>query len=117
MKLSCEIINKIYEDGYTIQHYCDSDVGSSGGPLLNSIDYKVIGIHIGGGKGNQQFNLGTLIKEPIEDFKRKLNEKEPTSSIEQIKINELNHKAKFLIDGHLPDISYSIKSKLKNILI
>ena len=107
MKFSCEIINSIYEDGYTIQHYCDSDDGSSGGPLLNSIDYKVIGIHKGGAKGAQQFNLGTLIKEPIEDFKRKINEKEVANSIEQTKIKESKNVDKTLNiigEGHLPDI-------------
>ena len=107
MKYSIEIINNIYEDGYTIQHYCDSDEGSSGGPLLNSIDYKVIGIHKGGAKGTKQNNLGTLIKEPIEDFKKKMNEKESSNSIEQTKSRQSKNEDKIIktIDGgQFPDI-------------
>ena len=107
MRFSYEIINNIYEDGYTIQHYYDSDNGSSGGPLLNTIDYKVIGIHKGGAKGTQQFNLGTLIKEPIEDFKRKINDKEVVNSLEQTKSEETNYEDKilyFLGKGNFPDM-------------
>ena len=107
MRFSYEIINNIYEDGYTIQHYYDSDNGSSGGPLLNTIDYKVIGIHKGGAKENQQFNLGTLIKEPIEDFKRKINDKEVVNSLEQTKSEETNYEDKilyFLGKGNFPDM-------------
>ena len=76
MNFSNEIINRIYEDNYTIQYLCDSSEGSSGGPLINTINYKVIGIHKGGAKGDKQFNLGTLLKEPIEEFIRKINKKE-----------------------------------------
>ena len=76
MNFSNEIINRIYEDNYTIQYLCDSNVGSSGGPLINTINYKVIGIHKGGAKENKQYNLGTLLKEPIEEFIRKINKKE-----------------------------------------
>ena len=37
-------------------------LGSSGGPLINSVDYKVIGIHKGGALGSKNFNLGSIIK-------------------------------------------------------
>ena len=116
MKFSCEIINNIYEDRYTIQHLCDSDDGSSGGPLLNTIDYKVIGIHKGGAKGPQQFNLGTLIKEPIEDFKRKINEKEVANSLEQTKSKETQHVDKTLNiigEGNLSDIMNFINESVE----
>ena len=48
-------IKKVGE-GYEIQHLCDSDNGSSGGPLINSIDYKVIGIHKGASKEFAKLN-------------------------------------------------------------
>ncbi len=68
---SVEIIRNIYEDNFTIEHYCDSTYGSSGGPLINLKNCKVIGIH----KGfyNNKINLGTIIREPIEKFYEKLN--------------------------------------------
>ena len=49
-------------DDYTIRHTCDSNFGSSGGPLINSINYQIIGIHKGGAQGAKNYNLGTLLK-------------------------------------------------------
>ena len=54
-------------DDFTINHKCSTDKGSSGGPIINSLNYKVIGIHKGYKEG-KNFNLGSLIKKPIEDF-------------------------------------------------
>ena len=68
MTFSMKRIKSIYEDNYTIEHLCDSSEGSSGGPLINSMNYKVIGVHKGGAKGVKEHNLGTLIKKANEDF-------------------------------------------------
>ena len=50
---------------YDIMHYCSSEYGASGAPLLNLVNNKVIGI-------NKQtatyFNKGTLLASPINDF-------------------------------------------------
>ena len=66
-----EIIRNIREDNYTIEHYCDSTKGSSGGPLINLNNCKVIGIH----KGfyHNKINLGTILRAPIEKFYEQLN--------------------------------------------
>jgi len=69
MEFSKNIIQSIDEYSNNIQHLCDSDIGSSGGPLINSINYKVIGIHKGGAK-TQNYDVGTLLKGPIEEFKK-----------------------------------------------
>ena len=63
-----EIIKNIEEDNYIIRHFCDSDNGSSGGPLINLDNNKVLGIHKG---FNGKENLGTILREPIENFMRK----------------------------------------------
>jgi V8-like Glu-specific endopeptidase len=68
MNISIGLINYINEDKNSIEYICDSNVGSSGGPLINAINYKVIGIHKGGKKGEKNDNLGTLIVEPIKEF-------------------------------------------------
>ena len=73
MTFSEGLIKNIYEDKYSIEHLCDSRAGSSGGPLINSINYRVIGIHKGGGLGEKMYNLGTLILKPIEEFKITVN--------------------------------------------
>ena len=56
-----------------IEHSCSTEMGSSGGPLLNFINHKIIGIHKGSKK---DYNLATLIKAPIEEFNKKFKNKE-----------------------------------------
>ena len=77
MGFSNGIIKYIKDNNYTIKHLCNTTEGSSGGPIINSNNFQVIGIHKGGGK-NEQFNLGTFFKLPIKEF------------IEVIKINYQN---------------------------
>ena len=77
MNFSQGTIKYIHEDDdYNIDHVCDSDPGSSGGPLVNSVDYKVIGIHKRGVLGSKNFNLSTIIKEPIEEYKKKFSKED-----------------------------------------
>ena len=61
-------ISEIDQNNYKIKHKASTEDGSSGGPLLNCLNYKVIGIHKGGGHKN---NIGIFIKPIIEDFYRK----------------------------------------------
>ena len=60
-------IIKDIDENFTIKHSCSSQEGSSGGPLLNLLNFKVIGIHKGQNIDND-YNLGTLIKKAIENF-------------------------------------------------
>ena len=68
MKYSIGLIKNILENNYTIQHLCDSSEGSSGGPLINSLNFQIIGIHKGGAENAKNYNLGTFLKIPIEEF-------------------------------------------------
>jgi V8-like Glu-specific endopeptidase len=47
MEYSMGLIKYINEDDYTINHSCDSSGGSSGGPIINTISFQVLGIHKG----------------------------------------------------------------------
>ena len=58
------LIKNINEDNYNIQHSCDNSEGLSGGPLINPINIRVIGINRCGCNKNI-YNLGTFLKEPI----------------------------------------------------
>ena len=69
MEYSSGVIKNISLDNYNIQHYCPSEKGSSGSPIINLTNYKVIGIHKGT-KEDKNWNLGTLIKGPIDDFNK-----------------------------------------------
>ena len=65
---SNNIIERVEPDN-TIRHYCATDSGSSGSPILNLDTLKVIGIHQGADKVHQ-FNIGFMIKDPILNFNK-----------------------------------------------
>ena len=67
VKYSLGVIKNIDEDGFNIRHLCNSHTGSSGGPLICLINFKVMGIHKGF-KDKKKFNLGTLLNSPVQDF-------------------------------------------------
>ena len=61
-------IKAITLDNINILHLCNTLPGSSGGPIFNMINYKVMGIHKGA-EENKNWNLGTLLQLPIKKFK------------------------------------------------
>ena len=81
MEYSNGLIKSINEDHYTIRHLCPSSGGSSGSPIINAINFQVIGIHKGGAEGAKNYNLGTFLKEPLEEFNK----------INDININNINN--------------------------
>ena len=92
MEYSIGLIKGINENNYNIRHSCDSRRGSSGGPIINSTNFQVIGIHKGGEKG-KFYNVGILLKEPIERFNEETHKKEKkdnNNKEEYIKNNEGN---------------------------
>ena len=54
-------------NNYEIKHLCSVDHGSSGSLIINLMNNKMIGIHKQGSK-NLNYNLGTLLKFPLNDF-------------------------------------------------
>ena len=70
-KVSFGILKNIGE--HRINHLCNSDQCSSGSPLINLSNGKIIGIHIGSEK-NYKYNLGTFLKYPINDFINKFKD-------------------------------------------
>ncbi len=57
-------------EGYKFYHYCNSKPGSSGGPIFNSYNNKVYGIHLGSHK-KYDMKVGTNLKGPIMEFIKK----------------------------------------------
>ena len=86
LEYSIGLIKCINEDNYTIKHLCDSSGGSSGGPIINSFNFQVIGIHKGGALKAKNYNLGTLLKEPLEEFNHKTEDNKNTKNNENDKI-------------------------------
>ena len=60
MSVSYGMINDII-DSKEINHYCRTEEGSSGSPILSLKTFKVIGIHYGGSQ-TLKINYGTYIK-------------------------------------------------------
>ena len=86
-------ILKAFND-YNFNHLCSTHRGSSGSPILNLLSNKIIGIHHRASSKNN-FNIGTYIREPIEDFINSYNNNEIRI---KVKVNEedINNEIYFL---------------------
>ena len=72
VEFSTGIIYNIIEDNdnyNTILHFCETQFGSSGSPIINLDNYKVLGIHKGTLK-NRNYNIGTFLKIPIQELRK-----------------------------------------------
>ena len=99
MEISPGVIKLISEDNKTIEHYCDTSGGSSGSPIINKDNFQVIGVHKGA--ANKNYNLGTLLKIPVEKFNEEIkmnkinkNDIKKNNIIEENKNNNLNFEKK-----------------------
>lgn len=108
VEFSVGVIKIIFEDGYSIAHLCSTETGSSGGPLINLLNHKVIGLHKGS-KENKNFNLGTLLKIPIQEFNQKYPDK--MNNKLQMKKNTLYNKN---INNNIENKDFNV-SENKNI--
>ena len=64
-----------------IMHLCKLEEGSSGGPIINLSNNKVIGMHIGGSKHKKYFfNKGVFLKEPLDLFQKEIEVKTSLSN-------------------------------------
>ncbi len=86
---SIGVIKSFEDDNYNFNHSCLSESSSSGGPLLNFSNYKVIGINKGG-KKTENMNVGTLIKAQIDEF----NKKEKNTGDDYKEKKEINNLTK-----------------------
>ena len=56
-------------DGYKINHLCSPEKGSTGSPIINLDNHKVLGLNVRGNKNKDDFlNIGHLIRKPINEF-------------------------------------------------
>ena len=81
--------NTCLDKKYDFNHLCSTNKGSSGSPILNIINNKIIGIHKK--SGNKNFNKGTFLNYPIKEFIRlNYNNKNHKSEIINNKLDEDN---------------------------
>ena len=89
LRVSYGLINDLF-DNKKINHFCNTEEGSSGSPILSLTTFQVIGIHYGGSQNKQiNFNFGTFIKYAIDEFNNFNNNKSNKSNIKEYK-NEIN---------------------------
>ena len=65
ISVSYGIINDISNNKYDFTHFCSSDNNSSGSPILNFLNCKLIGIHV---RKNEDSNIGLFLNCVIEEF-------------------------------------------------
>ena len=81
-------------NNYDVTHTCSTENGSSGSPILNLENNKVIGIHKEGST-IFNFNLGTFLRYPLEDFiEKNLNKgiKKKEKKVEDDEDNRINNE-------------------------
>ena len=123
MEYSPGIIKNLTLDDYDIRHLCPSEKGSSGSPIINLLNYKVIGVHKGSKESiSTNYNLGTLIKGPLEEFNKlyknsnnqeiikksvkifKVKKVPNTEGIDEITIKYRKNKIRYLTDSEIEEI-------------
>ena len=86
--VSYGILNRL--NNYDIIHSCSTDNGSSGSPILNLENNKVIGIHKQGST-YFDYNKGTLLKYPLNDIIKKYSKNYPNKNNNIINENTNNN--------------------------
>ena len=109
LSVSYGILNNIYEDKkYNFTHKCSTKFGSSGSPILNINNNKVIGVHKEGIINS--YNKGTFLNYPIKIFiEQNINK---INKIKEGKTSEVIEKDKVKFDVSASDtitMLYDIK--------
>ena len=81
------IIKDIDEDNYIIRYLYKTSPESSGCPIINLNNNKVIGINKRGEK-EKNCNLGILLKKPLEKFKEEILNHQSNNNIKEINKEE-----------------------------
>jgi len=96
---------KDIEEEYNIIHCCCTEEGSSGSPILNLFNNKLIGIHIGGFK-TKNFNKGTLLSYPIKEYLKKYSQNLIIES--ELRNCNINNEIKLILKIENKDINKNI---------
>ena len=103
-KFSNGLIKSIKQDDSIINHICQTEHGSSGSPIINLNNYKVIGLHRGFKKGDE-WNIGIMLTSPINDFMRELSKEKEINIM-------LNKKYLFKKEVKVIDSLFSLRKIL-----
>ena len=93
-----------YLDNLSFTYNCSTTFGSSGSPILNLANNKVIGIHIGSSR-THDYNIGIFLINPIIDFIKKIY----SNKFEENEIKSLINNS-----ANKVHIEYNVKNKDNN---
>lgn len=90
--VSFGILKNIFEDKkYNFRHFCSTEFGSSGAPILNSANNKIIGIHKMSSK-TKQYNIGVFLKYPLKEFLNKYKQKGEKNESKNVSLGKILNK-------------------------
>ena len=78
-----------FDNNDDIIHTCNTNYGSSGSPILNLSNNKLIGIHKQA-SSLFNYNIGSLLKKPLSEFKEKIKEQKHQQNINNYIFNREN---------------------------
>ena len=115
LSVSYGILNNIFIDEinkFKFSHLCSTKEGSSGSPIMNLSNGKIIGIHQGSNI-NHNFNEGIFLNYPLKDFLKN------NQTIKELKI--IGAKKKEIIKRNIqnnnrPDKSKDTKEKIREMI-
>ena len=108
MEISSGVLKSIREDNITLEHFCDTSSGSSGSPIINRNNLNIIGIHKAAGSKN--FNLGTLLQQPVEEFRAEIKTKNRNNN----KINDNKENEKTIeVNKEKKEINNELNEKIE----
>ena len=104
------IKNRFIDKEYNFIHFCNTEYGSSGSPILCLTNNKVIGIHKQRGNDNLNYNIGVFLYQMILEYLKKYqNQKEIKKTNIKIKKNDKNDENDEITLRYKNDNGYYIK--------
>ena len=116
VSVSYGIIKSIdLSNNYDIFHFCSTDKGSSGSPMLNISTNKLIGIHKGA-SNNYDYNKGCLLVYPFKEFisKQKTKKSKPVKMLLKNNLNFINKPSSIFGESLLKRINREINDCIKD---
>ena len=126
LSVSYGVMHSVSENKkYNFNHKCSTKDGSSGSPVLNANNNKIIGIHKEGHKNNG-YNSGTFLNYPIKEFiKKNLNNiktevkkmnkisSKESDKIAEIKLKNIKEENNNIYKYHKPYIKKNTNKSIK----
>ena len=116
LAVSYGIIKNRFEDKeYDFRHYCSTEYGSSGSPILNIYNNRVIGIHKQRDEKNN-YNIGSFLYYSIKEFINKFKEKDENKNENNKKNESINNECDNKIDTeYLKEFNKKYNFNIENI--